>query len=237
MNYRFLPVTQRLREIVSSREFGEPLFAQFSYIRNREGRRQELNSFPLTMQNPMLLEQTVHHVDLIRYVYGTEVQSVLAASWNPKTSVYEGDSCVSALMDMEDGVRVAYLGTWTSGTNRFEFRWRLDFADGVVVQTDMFGSLFAARRISGQERIGPLYNTVAEPLQSLGVPQTRPNVEDTEVLLEHFANVVTGKQTSHTTGSDHLRTLAVLQACMESSGTGSRVRISAFGRRFGSSPA
>jgi predicted dehydrogenase len=227
MNYRFLPVTERLRRIVLAREYGELLFSQFSYIRNRDGRRPELNSFPLTMAHPMLLEQSVHHIDLIRYAYGLEVRSVMADAWNPLSSVYKGDSCVAAVLDLEGGVRVAYLGTWTSGTNRFTFQWRSDFTDGVVVQQDMFGGLYAARRTPGQERIGPLYNTNVEPLESLDSAITRPNVEDTQLLLAHFTRVVSGEESSHTTGEDHLRTLAVLHACAESAETGRRVNVSA----------
>src|SRR5262249_44806452 len=46
MNFRYVPATQVYRRIVRSAELGEPLFAQFTYVRNRDGRRPDLNSFP-----------------------------------------------------------------------------------------------------------------------------------------------------------------------------------------------
>src|SRR5829696_3523362 len=82
---------------------------------------------------------------------------------------------------------------WTSGTNWFEFRWRTDFEDGVVVQTDQFGGMFAARRLPGA-RTGPLFDSTAEPLRPLRVPSTQPFVDDTASLLRHFLDVVAGVQ-------------------------------------------
>ncbi|MGA8425974.1 MAG: Gfo/Idh/MocA family oxidoreductase [Candidatus Dormiibacterota bacterium] len=225
MNYRFLPVIQRLRAIVHSGEYGKLLYGDFSDLRNRDGTRPDLNSYPLTMSQPMLLEESVHHVDLIRFAYGREVDSVVGDTWNPPTSVYASDSCVAALMRFTDGTRLSYLGTWTSGTNRYHFNWRTDFENGVVVQKDFVGSLFAARRVPGQERVGPHYDTVTEPLESLNVPETRMNVEDTEQLLGHFARTLRGEETPRVTGADHLRTLAVLRAIAVAAETGRRVQV------------
>jgi predicted dehydrogenase len=44
------------------------------------------------MPQPMLLEQSIHHLDLMRYCYDDEVESVLAETWNPAWSVYQDDS-------------------------------------------------------------------------------------------------------------------------------------------------
>jgi myo-inositol 2-dehydrogenase / D-chiro-inositol 1-dehydrogenase len=233
MNYRFLPVIERLRAIVHSGELGKLLYGAFSDIRNRDGTRTDLNSYPLTMNQPMLLEESVHHIDLIRFAYGREVDSVVSDTWNPSTSVYASDSCVAALMRFADGTRLSYLGAWTSGTNRYHFNWRTDFENGVVVQKDFVGSLFAARRVPGQERVGPHYNTAVEPLESLNVPEARMNVEDTEQLLEHFARTLRDEEAPRVSGADHLRTLAVLHAIELAAQTGRRVPVAEIYARLG----
>ena len=76
MNFRYLSTSHHIRNVVSNSELGPIGFANFNYIRNRNGNRTDLNKYPLTMDHPMLLEQTIHHLDLLRYCYMSEVNSV-----------------------------------------------------------------------------------------------------------------------------------------------------------------
>jgi predicted dehydrogenase len=223
MNFRYVPATQVYRRMVRSSELGEPLFAQFTYVRNRDGRRPDLNSFPLTMEQPMLFEQAIHHLDLLRYVYGREVLAVTAETWNPSTSVYDADSCVAALLQFEGNLRVSYLGTWTSGSNRLEYAWRTDFAHGVVLQANQFGMLLSSRRDPEAGLTGPLFDPNVEPLCDLEVPTGEAFIDDTAHLLAHFIRVVQGIEQAEPTAADHLYTLALLHACVESSRHGRRI--------------
>jgi predicted dehydrogenase len=231
MNFRFLPVSERVRQMVASRELGNVMFGQFTYIRNRDGRRADLNDYPLGMVQPMLVEQSIHHLDLLRYVYGREVLSVAADTWNPDPSVYADDSCVAALLRFEGGLHVTYLGTWTSGSNRFDFRWRTDFEAGIAVQSDQFGTLSTSRLIEGAALSNPLFSGDAEPLQEIPVPMgARPFELDTARLLSHFLRVVQGKEPPGPTGRDHLRTLALIHACIEATSTSRFIDIAGFAR-------
>jgi predicted dehydrogenase len=83
---------------------GEPGFGQFTYQRNRDGSQSRLNKYPLTMRHPMMLEQSIHHLDLIRYCYAREVVAS-RADWNPAWSMYAHDSNVSCLLTLEGGSR------------------------------------------------------------------------------------------------------------------------------------
>jgi myo-inositol 2-dehydrogenase / D-chiro-inositol 1-dehydrogenase len=231
MNFRFLPVSGRVRQLVTSRELGNVMFGQFTYIRNRDGRRTDLNDYPLEMIQPMLVEQSIHHLDLLRHVYDREVLSVAADTWNPGPSVYVGDSCVAALLRFEGGLHVSYLGTWTSGSNRFDFRWRTDFEGGIAVQSDQFGMLSTSRLVDGAARTNALFAGDAEPLQEVPVPMSMVPFElDTARLLTHFLRVVQGEEESGPTGRDHLRTLALVHACMEATTTGRFIDIAGFAR-------
>ena len=40
---------------------------------------------------------------------------------------------------------VNYLGTWTSGWNKFCFEWRTDFKDGALLQKEQFADLFQVK--------------------------------------------------------------------------------------------
>ncbi len=225
MNFRFVAASRGLRELVSTNEFGAPMFADFTYIRNRDGRRPDLNDYPLIMDQPMLIDQSIHHLDLMRYAYGREVVRVSAVTWNPATSVYTDDSCVGAVLEFEDGLIVNYLGTWTSGTNRFDFRWRTDFVDGTVIQNEQFGALAASRRDPSLSFGSKLHDIEVEPPQVIGWGPSEPFVDDTNALLSHFIDVILGKDAPGPTAHDHLLTLNLIDSIIEASREGVRVEV------------
>ena len=53
LNFRYLPVSQKKRELVRSQACGAPGMGQFVYQRNRDGLRPGLNRYPLVMDDPM----------------------------------------------------------------------------------------------------------------------------------------------------------------------------------------
>lgn len=233
MNFRYLPSHQAIRRIMQEKKLGEPSFAQFMYIRHRDGRRADLNKYCLTMQQPMLLEQSIHHLDLMRYCYNREVESVLADTWNPPWSTYKDDSNVSVLLRFEGGLRVNYLGTWTAGWNKFDFRWRTDCSGGVLIQKDQFGDLWMARFSPELALTGERFKDEAEPLVPVALERAEPFVDDTRMLLSDFVKAIREGRAVETSGEDHLRSLALVFACVEAAQSGQRVDLRDFYRRYG----
>ncbi len=225
MNFRFVKASLGWRSLVSSREFGNPIFSEFTYIRNRDGRRPDLNDYPLTMGQPMLTDQSIHHLDLMRYVYGREVVAVSAHTWNPHTSVYADDSCVAAVLEFEDDLTASYLGTWTSGTNRFEFRWRTDFEEGVVIQGEQFGHLLGAQRDPELAFASALHDIEVEEPRVLGFGPSEPFIDDTAALLDHFIRVIEKQEIPGPTAADHLLTLNLVDSIRLASTEGRVVNV------------
>ena len=141
MNFRYLPTSQRIRHYARSGELGALSYGHFTYHRQRDGNRHDLNDYVMTMAHPMLLEQSIHHFDLLRYCYDAEVESLVCDTWRPSWSTYEDDCCVSVLFRFENGVRANYLGTWTAAWNRMDFRWRTEFEGGALIQREQFEDL------------------------------------------------------------------------------------------------
>ena len=212
MNFRYMSASLGMRTVVEQGEYGDPMFGQFTYIRTRDGRRPDLNDYPLVMDDPMLVDQSIHHLDLMRFAYGREVVRVSAVTWNPSTSVYAGDSCVTAILEFEGGLIVNYLGTWTSGTNRFDYRWRTDFEDAAIHQPEQFGGLLISRRDPEVAFTAGLHDMTVEPPQEFGWGPSEPFVGDTAALLDHFVGVVSGAEPPGPTAADHLLTLNLLDA-------------------------
>jgi predicted dehydrogenase len=218
LNFRYLAVTQAKRRLIAEAAFGAPGFAQMTYQRNRDGRAPRLNKYPLTMRHPMMLEQTVHHLDLLRFVYAREVETVFCRTWNPPWSLYAHDSNVACHLTMQGGLEASYLGTWTGGWDRLEFLWRTDCPDGVILQRELFADLATARRQDAAATPVPL-----DPCE--------PFRDDTRALLDAFVASLRDGTPPPCNGRDHLRTLAVCFAAIESSGTGRAVRVADWAAR------
>lgn len=220
LNFRYLPVSQKIRALVTTQTLGAPGFGQFTYQRNRDGRAPHLNKYPLTMQQPMMLEQSIHHLDLIRFCYGREVAQVMCRTWNPPWSMYAHDSNVNCLLTMDDGMEVNYLGTWTGGWDALQFEWRTDCDNGVIVQRQLFEDLAVAHMTDAA-------------LQPVELPAFEAFYDDTDALLSAFIAHVQDGAPLECSGLDHLYTLALCFAAIESSESGRGVQMAEFYDRYG----
>ncbi len=212
LNFRYLGVTRALLKLLAEATVGTPEFARFTYERYRDGNRPDLNKYPLTMDQPMLWEQSIHHFDLLRYVYRQEPVTVQARTWNPSWSMYGSDANVSALFTFDGGMEVNYQGTWQSGWAEPRFEWRTDCTDGVISQRDQFGDLAYARRFE-------------RTLTPVDLPPHEIWVSETIGLLDAFLDTVIDGRPLQCSGRDHLTSLAMVAACDLSSREGRLVRL------------
>ncbi|QBX99960.1 Gfo/Idh/MocA family oxidoreductase [Rhodophyticola sp. CCM32] len=203
LNFRYLAVTQAMRHLLTDGPVGSPGFGRFTYERWRDGTQSWLNSYPLTMDHPMLWEQSIHHFDLMRYVYGVEPVSIQAHTFNPDWTMYAGDTNVSALIHFDSGLTVNYQGTWQAGHEPMNFNWRTDCDGGIVMQRDMFGDLAFARRMDPEMTPVPL-------------PDHTPWISDARALLNGFVATCRGAAPD-CTGRDHLQSLMMLEGCIRAS--------------------
>jgi predicted dehydrogenase len=204
LNFRYLGVTKATQTLLASGTVGQPSFARFTYERYRDGHRPDLNKYPLTMDQPMLWEQSIHHFDLLRYVYGVEPVRVSACTWNPPWSMYASDTNVAALFTFENGLVVNYQGTWQSGWAEPAFEWRTDCTAGVITQRAQFGDLFYA----------PRQQSALTPVK---LPPHELWITETEGLLAAFIDSLTLNTPLPCSGRDHLASLAMVQACITAS--------------------
>ncbi len=235
MNFRYLSVTQTYRKYIQEKILGEAGYGHFTYIRHRDGNRHDLNKYPLVMKQPMLLEQSVHHLDLMRYCYGSDVISVSADTWRPAWSTYDDDCCVSALLHFRNGLRANYIGTWTSGCNRLQYEWRTDFSGGTLRQCHQFEQLYSSTMQPELAMTGTnfKYDPDIEPWVPVQIPQCEAFVDDTYGLINEFSDAVHGRKPLITSGRDHLKTLGLTLACVEASLTGRRIDMYDFYKRSG----
>jgi len=220
LNFRYLPVNQTMREWLTGGRLGPVGFGQFSYRTHRNGRRPGINRYPLYMRHPMMLEQTIHHLDLIRFVHGKEVETISCRTWNPSWSMYAHDANVNCLLSLEGGAEVNYLGTWSGGWNTYNFEWRVDCEGGIMIQRKLHSDLVYAK-------------TTDAELQPVELPHAEPYYDDTVALLADFIGALREGRPSPCDGRDHLRSLGLCFAGIEASEQGKVVRMEEFYDRNG----
>ena len=64
------------------------------------------------MDSPLVIDMSIHHFDLARFLTGVDPVAVYAREFNPKGSWYRGDVAASCIFEMTDGVVFTYRGSW-----------------------------------------------------------------------------------------------------------------------------
>jgi predicted dehydrogenase len=221
LNFRYQEATMAAKRMFDEGTFGAPSFAQYTYWTNRDGKRPGINKYPLTMHQPMLYEQSIHHLDQFRFTYDREVVRVSAVTHNPPWSMYEDDASVFALLEMEGGLLVNYFGTWSGETKQRWFSWRTDCPEGAVWQREMFRDLAIVRKGSD----------TPEPVD---LPEQESLVDDARAMFTDICDqLLAGVDEPVPSGRDHIKTLALTVACEESSKTHAVVEMAEFYARHG----
>ncbi len=219
-NFRYLNVTQTAKRMLASGAMGAPGMARYIYWLHRDGMKPGGNRYPLWMEHPMMLEQTIHHLDLFRYTYSSEVKWLWAKTHNPPWSRYSHDATAMILLEMESGMLVDYCGTWMGQSLVREFQWRTDCAEGALLQTDIYSELFMAR--AGEDAWQPV-----------DVVPDVAYIDDTHALLKGVINDLANGRAPQPSAADNLRTVALVFACIESSATGEKIVMDEFYRKHG----
>ncbi len=216
-NFRFSQSAQFLRRTVTEGKYGRPGMATVLYLRDRDGMAAWLNKYPLTMEQPMLFEQTEHHYDLFRYCYDTEIVSVSGRTMNPSWSMYAHDATVVNLFETANGMIIDYFGTWSSAHGYFDFQWRTDFEKGIVLQKALFTDVYEAPR--GTDALTPV---------PLGAEELF--VTDAGILLDHFLR---GDTAGMPTMRDNLKTIALMFATLQAQKEQRVIHMDEFYRKYG----
>ncbi|QHW33778.1 Gfo/Idh/MocA family oxidoreductase [Paenibacillus rhizovicinus] len=208
-NYRYNTAVLTLKGALADAALGKPLFVQSRFFCDHDGK-----PYQRAMDNYTLLEMSVHHVDMIRFLLDTDIVAVNGRTWNDPASGYQGDPHVQATYDTEAGVPVFYLGSLLAKgvADPWDGVWRFQFERGAVHLDDL-GEGYGVYAADAGQQVRKLTNAVNEKDSIHGV------------LAEFAASIREGRAPA-ISGADNLRTLAALFATAASSREGRTVRIS-----------
>jgi len=201
-NYRYRPAARAARKVIADGGIGRLgcVGVQFHKAPPFEG------SFRLRMEHPLLVDMSIHHFDLVRYLTGADPVAVYARSFRPEWSWFDHDPAVAAVFEMTDGVVVDYFGSWVSRGREttWDADWRLQGPEGALIWRD--------------DRI-----TLARPDDELPVPPATMALSDRRYSLNEFIRCASSGSEPETSGADNLKTLSMVFGALESIKTGQRV--------------
>jgi len=129
-DYRYQAIVQTAKHFVEKGRLGEVGYAGVNFHKGPRfgGYREE-------MAYPLLLDMSIHHVDLMRCMLGADVKTVQGCSIGAPWNWNRGDASVMAQLAMTNGVLVNYFAScvgagWETGWNA---DWRVEGSKGVLL--------------------------------------------------------------------------------------------------------
>ncbi|WGW12209.1 Gfo/Idh/MocA family oxidoreductase [Saxibacter everestensis] len=207
-NYRFSRAARTVQRLVREDVIGRVRQVFIDYHKNPP-----FEGFRLVMDEPLIVDAMVHHLDQMRGILGIEPALVRARSWNPAWSRFTGNS--SAVVDVRtaDGATIAYSGSWSSlgPQTSWDGDWNIQGDKGAIIW----------RNNSIEIHFASLFDTVFLPgaREESGVLHVDLDVveaEDRPGTLAAFADSIVDGTAPETDVEDNLKSLSLVQATVES---------------------
>jgi predicted dehydrogenase len=156
------------------------------------------------MPFPVIIDMSIHHFDLIRFVTGLDAEKVSGAAWNPPWSNYRGDCSSTALFEMNNGARVLYNASWCAKDKFCDWNgnWQIECEKGTVTYRN--GEI----RVYHVPKLYPLVKT--EILPHTALPLTAQNY-----VLDEFMRCVRVRRQPQTAARDNVRSIGMVFAAVK----------------------
>jgi predicted dehydrogenase len=210
-NYRFFPAVREVARIVREGSLGRlhGISIDFRRVSPQSGNGQSPHH---SDAQPLLVDMSIHHFDLLRLIVGAEPSRVSCEAWNPSWSWFSGPPMAVASIVFDGGPVVSYRGSWLSSGQLTPWagEWRMDFELGEVHWTSRGDD----STLSDVVRVRPRGGEAVE----VALPEL-PRVDRWGALSE-FVSSVREKREPETSGRRNLGTLALASAAVQSASDG-----------------
>jgi predicted dehydrogenase len=207
-NYRFFPAVRAVQQLVRGGGLGRVVHVDIDFRRFSA----PLPGTPRGHRDwaqPLLVDMSIHHFDLLRAVLGTEPTSIYCSTWNPSWAGYKDPPEGSALIEFGPDLTVSYRGSWICPDHQTPWagQWRMEFEQGEVWWTSRDD------RNSAVEEAVWSYDHEAER-KNLPLPDL-PFV-DRAGSLNAFSRALRDGEVPETSAWDNVNSLALTYAAVES---------------------
>lgn len=207
-NYRFFPVVRTVTELIHNQTIGHLGVVNIDFCRYDNTQPVEANRH-YSIWEPLLVDMSIHHFDLMRMVLGQEPRRILCSTWNTPWSKYAEPATGVMTIFFDGGAVVNYRGSWTSTAPQTDWsgEWSMEGEKGVLTWTGR-GEIpeQATVHLRGEEpqevKLSPLPTT------------------DRAGSLNAFVQAIATRTEPETSGRKNIPTLKLMFAAIESAQKG-----------------
>jgi len=195
-NYRYREAPRTIHSLIEKGTLGTVGYAQVSFHKAPKFP----GSFRLKMKYPLLVDMSIHHFDLMRYILDANPLSVSCFSFRPKWSWFKHQPTCQARFHMTRGVVVDYFASWVSegAETTWDGDWRIQGDKGCLLWSQ--GML----RVAGPGEEPHLVTVAPLPRHDRGM-----------CLLE-FRRAIAEERAPETSGADNLHSIGMVFAALAS---------------------
>ncbi len=166
------------------------------------------------MAYPLVVDMSIHHFDLMRFITGLDAVSVQGVAWNPPWSNYKGDCSSSLTFELSNGAHLVYNASWCSKGqfNGWDGNWQIECEKGTLV--------YQNNEIR-QYNVPHLYKV--ESVEE--VEKITPDMQGQDWVLDNFISSIGAGQRPPTDVYDNIRSVGMVFAAVEALETGRKVPI------------
>lgn len=198
-NYRYSVPVQTLKSVLDSGAVGQVGAACIRFFRGPH-----FGGFRESMAHPLIVDMSIHHFDMMRYLLGREVVQVRGFAFNPAWSWFDGDASAHLSLSCEGQVQVGYHASWCSqgAETPWNGEWRFECEGGVVT-------------LEGDRVLVYRPGAEPEPVPEVALPRTGQSY-----LLHEFVEALRGGPRPATTCQDNIRSLEIVFRALSAVGSG-----------------
>jgi predicted dehydrogenase len=177
-----------------------------------------IGGFRDEMASPLILEMSIHHFDLARFLTGVDPVAVYAHEFNPRGSWYQGNASAVCTFEMTDDIILSYRGSCCAEGSQpsWDGDWRILGSQGTLLYEQ--GQAAKAQVVAGDTGFH-------RPLKELDIPVPELQATDMHGALQEMLRFVRTGEKPQTECHDNIKSLAMCYGAIESSRRASRLTI------------
>ena len=210
-NYRYRPEIMAMHTLIQEGAIGKIGQIKLDFYK---GWYFDETNFRQTMPHPIIIDMSIHHFDLLRFITRLEAETVQGESWNPHWSHNEGDTSAALLMKLSNGARFVYNASWCA---------QGDFCDwngNWLIEGDKGSIVYKQGKITLNHAAGRYTIDQSEKVKPLKMSLT-----DQDYVLNEFMKAVQNGTEVETTVADNLRSIRMVFASVTAVDTHTEVEI------------
>ena len=219
-NRRYLPGAIAARRALADGVIGRvnSLYVDFFLAPRFGGFREE-------MDHVLLLDMSIHTFDQCRFLTGLDAGRVVCHEFNPPGSWYSHGASATALFELGGGAIFSYRGSWCA--RGFPTAW----AGGWRILGERGTMLWNGEETIEVERVDGSWDgkEFIEPVEKITIPAAGigPGLREHAGNIGEFLDAIDAGKAPQTAVADNLKSLAMVEAAIESARTGAPVALAA----------